>query len=189
LEIVSPTKPESYGHGGFQRRLEGLKVRRIEQNKAVIIVADNDEDPGASFNNIQTQIKRAGGYDVPEIPYKLSGHGALPPVAVIMLPAAGQKGSLDTLCLSALNKAYIRNLDCINALVRCVGATEEDCGVVQFAKLQVQCILSTICQGDPYTPLKFAWEHEPAKKRPGDIFPLTNGVFDPIARFLEEVSA
>jgi hypothetical protein len=70
----------------------------------------------------------------------------------------------------------------------CVGATEQDWGKVKLAKLKVQCLLSTICKGDPYTPLKCAWTVEPAKGRHGDIFPLTNPAFDSFADFLRSVS-
>lgn len=191
LEVVRPGDEESYGDGGFQLRLEGLKIRPgIEQSRAIIIVADNDENPAAAFPKIQKQIRDAGGYDVPQDPYQLSNRVALPPVAVVMLPANGQQGSLDTLCLSAFNEGkYGGYLKCVNEIVNCVCATEEKWGKIQLAKLKVQGILSTICKGDPYTPLKCAWIIQPRNSRPGDIFPLTNPAFDSITEFLRGIAA
>ena len=187
LEVVPAVKPESYGHGGFQRRLEGLKIRGVEQNKAIIIVADNDEYPDRAFSNIQVQIRDAGDYNVPRNPYELSARGKLPPIAVVMLPSGGQQGSLDSVCLSAVDAKYDRQLQCVNAIVKCIGATEETWGKVQLAKLKIQCLLSVICSGDPYTPLKCAWLVEARKGRTGDIFPLNNAAFDSIADFLRAV--
>jgi Protein of unknown function (DUF3226) len=188
-DVVPPRNNEAYGQGGFQHRLEGLKFKAgIEQNKAIVILADNDEDPTAAFKYIQGQIRDAGDYNVPQNPYQLSERGPFPPVAVIMLPAKDEQGSLDTLCLSATNPKYTDQLRCVNEIVNCVGATEHNCGKIQLAKLKVQCLLSTICRGDPYTPLKFAWAIEAAKGRPGDIFPLTNPAFDSLADFLQGIA-
>lgn len=192
LEVVppNPDNEESYSNTGFQGRLEGLKFREgIGQNKAIVIVADNDENPDQLFRAIQKQIRDAGDYGVPENPYQLSEYGNYPPVVIAMLPSGGEPGSLDTLCLSALNEdKYAQQLRCVNDIVGCVGATEQIWGKVKLAKLKVQCLLSTICKGDPYTPLKCAWTIEPAKGRYGDIFPLSNPAFDSIAHFLRGIS-
>jgi hypothetical protein len=165
-----------------------MKLKGIEKHKAIIIVADNDDDPLSAFENIQNQIRHAGGYDVPEGPYQISGRGECPPVAVVMLPAGGKPGSLDTLCWSAANEKYARHLKCVDAIADCIGADEQTWGKVKLAKLKVQCLLSSICKGDPYTPLKCAWWVEPAKGREGDIFPLDNPVFTPIAEFLRQIA-
>lgn len=189
LEVLPPGDAESYGDGGFQLRLEGLKVQPgVEQNTAIIIIADNDEDPAAAFKKIQKQIRDAGEYDVPAAPFQPSARGKYPPVAVVMLPAIGQQGSLDTLCLSTVNAKYNQQMACVEAITNCVGASEATWGKVKFAKLKVQCLLSVICKGDPYTPLKCAWLIEPRKTRPGDIFPLTAPAFNAVAGFLQQMS-
>jgi hypothetical protein len=189
LEVLGPAGEESYGRGGFQVRLEGLKLKGIEKHKAIVIVADNDDDPRSAFRSIQNQIRDAGGYGVPEKPYQVSGRGEYPPVAVVMLPASGEQGSLDTLCWSAANEKYALHLKCVGAIAECIGADERTWGKVKLAKLKVQCLLSSICKGDPYTPLKCAWWVEPAKGRRGDIFPLDNPVFNPIAEFLHRIAS
>ena len=188
LEVLRPGHEESYGKGGFQVRLQGLKLRGIEKNKAILIVADNDDDPEAAFKDIQKQIRDAGEYGIPERPYQLSGRSEYPPVGVAMLPASGEQGSLDTLCWSAANLKYARQLKCVGAIADCLGADEQTWGKVKLAKFKVQCLLSSICKGDPYTPLKCAWWVEPAKGRAGDIFPLDNPAFAQIAEFLHQVA-
>lgn len=192
FEIRDATKPESYGNTGFELRLRGLKLEIDKTSAAdyaaVVIVADNDEDPHASFASIKKQIEDAEGYNAPDAPYQLSARGGYPPIAVIMIPAPGQQGSLDTICLTALNPKYSTYLQCAETFAQCVAASEASFGVVQFAKLKVQCLLSSICKGDPYTPLKLAWAVEPNKSRPGDIFPLNHAAFNPIADFLRSVS-
>jgi hypothetical protein len=135
------------------------------------------------------QIYNAGEYVVPVAPRQPSARGKYPPVAVVMLPASGQQESLDTLCLSVVNAKYSQQLKCVNATVKCIGADEKTWGMVKLAKLKVQCLLSSICKGDPYTPLKCAWWVEPRKTRPGDIFPLTDPVFNSITEFLRGTAA
>ena len=71
------------------------------------------------------QIHNAGEYVVPVAPRQPSARGKYPPVAVVMLPASGQQGSLDTLCLSAVNAKYSQQLKCVNATVNCIGADEK----------------------------------------------------------------
>ena len=188
LEVLRPGREESYGQGGFQVRLQGLKLKGIEKHKAIIIVADNDDNPQSAFKAIQKQIRDAGEYAVPENPYQLSQQGEYPPIAVIMLPATGEQGSLDTLCWSAANTKYARQLECVAAIAHCIGADEQTWGKVKLAKFKVQCLLSSICKGDPYTPLKCAWWLEPGKGRSGDIFPLDHPVFRPIVGFLHQVA-
>ncbi len=188
LKIARPRPEEAYGEGGFQRRLEGLKLSGIENHRAIIIVADNDDTPAQSFANIQKQVHEAGDYSVPESPYQPSERGKYPSIAVMMLPAQGREGSLDTLCLSSVNPKYSRQLKCVDEIVNCLGADESTWGVVKLAKLRLQCLLSSICKGDPYTPLKCAWLNEPGKARFGDIFPLSDQTFDSIAGFLRNLT-
>jgi hypothetical protein len=188
LEVLPPAREQSYGKDGFEDRLRGLKLGGVERSKAVIIVADNDEDPGSSFRNIQSQVRDAGDYFVPEQPYQISVRGAYPPVGVVMLPGPGEQGSLDTLCWSAANTRYSHHIGCVEATAACLGADEQAWGKVKLAKLKVQCLLSSVCKGDPYTPLKCAWWLDPPKGRFGDMFPLDHPAFSPIAEFLRRVA-
>jgi|GEM_PF-708943 hypothetical protein len=192
-------KGEPKGSPGFVGSLEGLitvseisgQPFDISKIRTVVVVADNDNTPENNFKELQKYItninKRSlrGEYGVPSRSWEIGKGKKLPDVAIMMLPEEGQKGSIESLCLAALNKGKYKNQsDCVDNFVGCIGADKWN--VPQNLKIRVQSLLSSICEGDPYTSLRYAWSND--KKRPGDIFDLDSKAFKPIVEYLKKIS-
>jgi len=170
------------GKDGFELVLKGLVT---VEREAIIIVADNDGDPETAFRNIQRQIN-AAGFTVPSKPREMVASAGLSPLAVLMIPWDEDAGCLETLCFSAVNARYNRELACAQDLVRCAGADRWD--IAKKSKLKMRGFLSAVCKSDPNTGLRYAWGT--VNGRPGDIFPLRGvAACDRIAEYFINLSA
>jgi hypothetical protein len=166
-------KGDGAGKDGFEQILKGLV---ISTRKAIIIVADNDGDPTGMCKNAQKQIGNAG-FTIPKKPRETVETVGLPPLSVLMIPWDNDAGCLETLCLSAKNSDYNKQLDCADALVKCAGAEGWD--IAKKSKLRMRGFLSAVCKSDPNTGLRYAWN------RPEKPFPLKGAAaYNQIAGYL-----
>ena len=91
------------GNTKFSLALESIKLNRAFGNlKDIVIVADNDDSPGAGFSQVCDQINEAG-YTAPIAPFK-KGAGT-PSVTVMMLPYDGSQGNLECVLMPAATSA------------------------------------------------------------------------------------
>ncbi|MCA1635306.1 MAG: hypothetical protein LC802_16850 [Acidobacteria bacterium] len=95
------------GVSKFRRFLEAAALNEdfINTVRGILVVADNDDNPGGQFYQVTTQILDAG-YGVPsgELQFARS-RPPLPPVAVMMLPLGRGRGNLESVVkLAALAK-------------------------------------------------------------------------------------
>ena len=68
--------------------------------RAVLIISDNDDNPGNSFAEVQTQLLAAGGFGVPDADQAVAKADGFPDTVILMIPF-GERGNLETLCLPA----------------------------------------------------------------------------------------
>ena len=163
--------------------------------QAMVIIADNDNSPGDQFDIIRNQIVIANQgvsaddlFGIPQNPLVSARQSlSLPPIYILMLPWGNEAGCLETLCLSSINPDYSPQVACVDDIFQCVGAGAWS--TTMQAKFRVQCLLSSICDGDPYTHLKFAWKVDADKGRPGNIFLTNNPACQRIADFLHSLIA
>jgi hypothetical protein len=78
------------GIGGFRNVLQ-----------AILIVADNDDDPVAAFQKVRRLIGAAAAHSYSVPTAELTKAVGQPTIVVMMLPWTGVRGALDTLCLSS----------------------------------------------------------------------------------------
>lgn len=176
-------EPDCAGKDGFGKILVGI-VSGSVRHKQIIIVADNDGNPAEAFKNVQNQIGRAG-FVIPQKPREIVETPNLPPLTMLMIPWDNETGCLETLCLSAANTKYSKQLACADALVKCAG---EAWDVAHKSKLRMRGFLSAICKTNPNTGLRFAWKND--NGRPGDIFPIKGvAAYNQIAQYFKNLAA
>lgn len=90
----------------------------------ILIVADNDDDPPATLLKIRNYITAAAeiqaGVRYPVPPKDEVVAGARPSITILMLPASGQKGALDSLLLTAASNKEGWIASCVNHFATCV---------------------------------------------------------------------
>jgi hypothetical protein len=182
FDVHYPCKPltETGGWSAYRDLLTALSLLRGWKGlNGILIAGDNDDDPSESFKRIQGQIEGLIGFKAPAEPMVVSRIAGLPSILVLMMPARGEKGALETLCLAASSEKNPKSRECIDRLVACLAADTWSAG--KLLKLQMRCMLSSLCPKDPNTSLVHAWS-----KDRGDPIPLASKIFDPIAQVLQE---
>jgi len=176
---------ETGGRNGFSSALRGFRVGTQWANlEAILIASDNDENPDASFTEVQEQVRAAGGYGVPVEPLTVTRAESAVPLVVLMVPWAGEPGSLDSLCLPAMYAKWPEGKKLLDEFCDSTSVSHWP-SVVKQAKLRVQVLLSTMCRTDPNTTLRYAWSGDGR----GELIPLGHNTFDKIADFIRYFGA
>jgi hypothetical protein len=149
--------------------------------QSVLFVADNDEDPIASFNNVCVQIERIFGSGcAPSAPLaKVAKAGLQPAITVLMLPWTGVHGHLERLCLGAdrsSDAVAASHVDTFMSLIVADRWGSES----RFAKAWLRTNLAARCVRDPFVPLG----HVFSDPRNAQLIPINHGSFH---RILDEV--
>lgn len=145
-----------------------------ENVKAVLIVSDNDDDPAASFAEVQAGSDRAA-FGAPNDERIVAQKNDHPFVIVLMIPM-DEPGNLETLCvLAAYNKWNLR--EPLNNYVSATPASDWRLG--KQSKMRIQAILAATCETKPDTTLANHWQ-----EREEFHIPLDDPAFNEIVRFL-----
>ena len=165
------------GKSGYGRVLTALSAGTgFDRVSGILVVGDNDLDPLAAFDNIQEQIRAAGGYGVPDRPGEPRKSPGFPAVVVMMIPLEERVGCLETLLTEAAYEITPDLKTCVDAYAACTHA--DAWNEVQQSKMKLQCLISALCRSDPQTAVRYAWN------RKEDIIPLDRPCFDQLADFL-----
>lgn len=171
------------GNTKFTEALDELPAIPGFQNvQKVLIVADNDLDPVAAFDEIKVAIDAtttiigppASRYIAPAAP--LTKVGVNPAVVVMMIPWTGTIGSLSTMCLTAAENAAPTIAGCVNALATCAAA--DVWPVTTLAKMKLRALIASAHRAKPELSPAYVWSEGT------NLVPLTDSVFNQVAAFL-----
>lgn len=176
-------------HGGNTRFTQALDelpaIPGFDLVERILIVADNDLDPVASFSALANQINAtapfkgppAGRFLAPTAP-QIKSTGT-PPIVVLMLPWTNVVGNLDTLCLeAAMANALAPIPACVDEFARCTGA--DQWSPTALAKMKLRSFLSASWQANPYISPAYVWSMRT------NLVPLNTPSFAPIINFLRQ---
>ncbi len=171
---------------GRSRFAEAIKAYRISRTKIyrslsdIVIVADNDENPDASFRNVCDQIEKVfGPGTAPERPQQKTM--TKPAVTVLMIPWTDKRGHLEKLCVSAAkaaDKKIAEHVDYFMALI----VSEKWNNESRQGKAWLRTNLAARCAADPFVPLG----HIFSKDEYRTLIPLEDNSFKDIHNFLAE---
>jgi hypothetical protein len=176
FKLFKRTGGEPEGAGSFERILKSITVgTEYAECGLIVIVADNDVDPVASFRQILKQIKAAREFAIPERPREVATKEKLRSVSVLMLPWDDVPGDLETVCFDLASRARPKIARCVGRYVKCVKA--EPWSPSQLSKLRLRCLIAASCPKDPNTGLPHAWKTDQGR-RPRNLIPLQkNGAY------------
>ncbi len=142
--------------------------------KAILIVSDNDDNPATSFDEVKSELMKAG-FPVPQAEQRVARESGFPAVVVLMIPI-GRLGNLETLCLSAAETRW----HLTNALDVFVLATPAHTwGISKQSKMRLQTTLAATCHQKPDTSFAQHW-----RQHCDYHIPLNHSCFDSIVTFL-----
>lgn len=167
------------GKGKFGWYLSTASVSEgfIDNVKAVIIVADNDDDVNTSFTEIQSGLRQAS-FPVPDSERAIARKRDYPDVVVLMIPF-GEPGNLETLCLSAAyNKWGLQT-----ALDNYIDASPASSwSVGKQSKTRLHAILAATCETKPDTSFAHLWQEQEEFH-----IPLDDPCFTDLIEFLKNL--
>lgn len=147
--------------------------------RAVLIIADNDEDPEASFAGIQNGL-RAASFPVPHRAKTVARKDNYPDVVVLGVPD-GEAGCLETLCLgAAYNKWNIK--EALDTYVAAVPAA--NWSISKQSKMRIHSTIAATCASQPEVSFTHIWQ-QAQQYHP----PLDDSCFTPLAQFIDGFGA
>lgn len=170
------------GNSGFEQSFLATEpLVGFPDVKNVVVVADNDDDPAASFLGVINQleglrssrdIKRNWGRAT-QAGVKFPGD---PSVSVWMWPAPGEVGCLETLLWQVIVRKHPVGAACAEAACKCSGA--EQWPLSKYHKARVRCFISLVYKKNPAISLSLLWRDFK------DLIPVASEEFTPFSDFL-----
>ena len=169
-QVLRPADGKNFGN-----RLKSIRSI-ADPSSTIVLVTDSDDDPAASFADIQHQLQEVGDYGVPPAPLQAAPSPGFPTVVVMLLPKATTPGSLETLLLGPLSAAYAPQRAAVEQFLagRMAGWS-----AAKQSKARVACMIASICQDDPSCSVSSMW-YEARGFQPL----LHHNGFDELAAFL-----
>ncbi len=173
------------GIGGFESALNGIQIlRRFDQLRTIILVADCDDDDAANFSLICDQINRTAPFGTPPRTRYVAPAAPLVPstgapvLAVAFIPWVGDRGHLEKLLLPAAAIASPAEAVEVEAMAANIGVNTWP-SVKHIAEAKLRSLLAVSNRADPRLPLSKIWTDAP------HLIPITDPTFDQLATFLE----
>lgn len=178
---VRDTATERGGPGGNTKFGLALKALSLNFRKVrrILVVADNDDDPASSFENVLNQLAAVFPKNkLPDSPLKRTSVTDRIDVTVMMTPRPGEPGNLETLCEEAARRANTRFADLVDRFSR-----DSDppawASETRKKEMWLRCNLAVRCREDPFIFLGTAF------RQYNDLIPLNDRCFSPIISVLK----
>ncbi len=174
------------GNSGFETAITACEpITGFTAVTEVVLLADNDDDPNASFTAVCDQITDARStgnvsrnWGVPSAPViKAPGD---PSVSIWMWPSPGQPGCLETLLWQVILTKYPKEAKCVDSACRCAG-TSAWRSVSKLDKARVRCFVALVYKRNPAIALSLLWRDCPK------LVPVTDRSFKPFSDFLRAI--
>ena len=137
------------GKGGFAKHLELIKqgIPSGAPLRGIVIITDSDEDPDASFREVQRSIRQSG-LRVPDKPLDImTNRSGFPATAVMMVPWHDRHGNLERVIFDALIQMVPHLNPCLEAFRDCAGAQDRTESLQ--AKMLLRCLIAALNPHDP----------------------------------------
>jgi Protein of unknown function (DUF3226) len=175
--------------GGNTKFAGAISKFKLEQPKIfnalqdIVVVADNDDDPTASFGNACAELVKAFGNNPKMTPAKpLEPSKTKPRCSILMVPWTGMEGTLETLCVDAAKHANVTMGGHTDHFLAVIGADKWP-SPTRRGKAWLRSNLAARCESDPFIPLGKVF----SEAKHAGLIPLGHGSFNQIADFLAKV--
>jgi len=157
-----------------------VNERFIDNVKAVLVVADNDDDPALGFQKVIEELKMVDGWPVPEVERKAFKKDGAPTVVVLMLPI-DEPGNLETVCLEAAYAKFGLEEEVAEFSAK---TPANDWPISKRSKMEMQVLLASNNRKQPDAGFAASWSQKEKYQIPAD-HACFNPIVDFIAKFEE----
>lgn len=170
------------GNTGFETAVLACEpITGFSSVTKVLVLADNDDDPKLSYDNVVAQIEKVradGGFTRSWGGPKAPGVHAPgdPSVAIWMWPEPGTPGCLETLLWRAISRKFPSEAACVETACACTGADKWP--VSKADKARVRAFTALHCKKSPGVTLSLLFRNFP------DLLPANLKEFDTFCAFL-----
>jgi len=172
----------SSGNGGFANAIRAFRAGRTKQYNAlrnILIVADNDENPAASFSNVCDHIEQLFGSGTrPSAPLEKTKTRPIA-VTVLMIPWTDVNGHLERLCIESATEADKAIAGHVQTFMDLIFA-DRWASESRRGKAWLRTNLAARCSRDPFVPLGEVFREDQYRH----LIPLNHRSFDRIADVL-----
>jgi hypothetical protein len=176
-----------FGKDAFGKMLKALDAHfdlfpeQLTQIKAILIVADTGEDGASSFRRIRDQIQTIPNFGIPTAlgQPSPSQHGR-PPVGVLLVPADGRPGGLETVCVDAFRERQSQVCACMEAYLRCPPIDLSEWTPENRDKARLQCLIAATNKADPNKAVRYAFSSSSGSP----LIDVTASCFDAVTKAL-----
>jgi hypothetical protein len=160
VQVACPKKETDGAQGisAMHRRLQGL-LPYFDKIERMVLAIDSDDDPDKAFEEGCKQFRKATRYPVPEKASEFAEVDGCPRTAILLVPSADKKGSLDTLLLKSFENKYRRKiLSCVKKFCKCIESAKR--GETREAKLRLRALIAASQEKNPGISLSFLLEEK-----------------------------
>ncbi|MEE8633021.1 MAG: hypothetical protein V3S93_00950 [Methyloceanibacter sp.] len=148
-----------------------------ENIKGVLLLSDKDEDTTTALDEINASLARGTDLPKPTKERALEKVRGFPPLVVLLVPHSEEKGSLETLCLTAAYSKWPNVKGPLDNLATEMGV--DDWSANKTAKMRVQTIIASTCRSRPDAGFKGHWDQAEEFH-----LPVGDAAFNDLANFL-----
>jgi hypothetical protein len=158
-----------------------LKAIRADQEnfqrlKGVLVTADSANKPSDVFDDLCEQIRRTGGYGVPNGLLELGTGAGHPPLAIMLLPDEATPGGLESLLVREieLREQWLRA--CVETYLRCDRIQTMTWAAEKRDKAIFHCMIAATNEDDPSKAASWVF------KDPKPVIAVEAHCFDDVER-------
>jgi len=154
---------EAYGDGAFAAMLRNvasdLDVDPLvtERLRGIVMVCDSGDHPTRTLTRCKKAAKSAG-FIAPATHGVWSGAAAgRPSVVILLIPAAGRPGGLETLCRDYLDAAHPKVAQCVTEFLSCIPPLQPPRTREKHDKAALACAVAALQRDEPALTLTRAF--------------------------------
>jgi hypothetical protein len=179
VQVSCPRKEiEGLGKAAIRHRLVGLQSE-FDNIDRLVLAVDSDDDPTQAFADGCTEFAQANAanpakqYPIPPAANTIAALAGSPATAIVLVPAVGTRGCLDTLLLPSFEQQYAGvSVNCVDDFCTCIRDARR--GETRDSKVRLRALIAASQARNPGISLSLLLEE---KNCPVD---LGHASFDPI---------
>jgi hypothetical protein len=146
VDVICPHRDDGgMGKTGIRKVLIGLQAQ-FDKITRVVVLFDCDDDPDTAVVDAGTEFQRANEknpakpYPVPVTANTVATLVGSPDTAIVLVPATGVRGCLDTLLLPSFEQKFAANLGCVDDFCTCMADPAR--GLTKDTTLRLRTIIA-----------------------------------------------